>query len=463
MNEETKRPDKEASLAGDPVGRLLFKLAIPAIAAQIINVLYNIVDRMFIGHIEGIGADALTGVGVTMPVIMAVSAFAYLAGMGGAPRAAIMMGKNQKEEAEKILGNCFLLLLCLSAALTAVILVFGRDILMAFGASENTIGYASDYLNIYALGTVFVQVTLGLNAFITAQGYAGISMITVLIGALLNTALDPVFIFALDMGVKGAAVATVISQAVSALWAVLFLVSGRPSLRLKASSMIPRLRIIGPCVALGLSPFVMQFTESIISVCFNSSLLKYGGDTAVGAMSILATIMQFMWLPMQGMTQGAQPVTSYNYGAGNYDRVKKSVRLLIFSCLAYSTVLWAVCMFIPEFFIHFFTNDRELVDAAVWAIRIYMAAALLFGVQAACQQSFIALGNARTSIFLAVFRKIIMLIPLIFILPLFMEDKVAAVFLAEPAADLCAVSLTSLLFFRAYRKLGRQEKKTPPS
>lgn len=444
---------KEERLATEPVGRLLFRLAIPAIAAQIINVLYNIVDRMFIGHIEGIGADALTGVGVSLPVIMAVSAFAYLAGMGGAPRAAIMMGRGERASAERVLGNCFLLLLCISAALTAVILVWGRDILMAFGASDNTIGYGWDYLKIYAVGTVFVQVTLGMNAFITAQGYAGMSMITVLIGAVLNTALDPVFIFALDMGVRGAAVATVISQAVSAMWAVKFLVSEKPSLRLKTGCMRPETKVILPCIALGLSPFVMQFTESIISVCFNSSLLKYGGDMAVGAMSILATIMQFVWLPMQGMTQGAQPVTSYNYGAGNYGRVKRTIKLLITCCLSYSVVLWAVCMLLPQVFIHFFTNDAELVGEAVWAIRIYMAASLLFGIQVACQQSFIALGNARTSIFLAVFRKIIMLIPLIFILPLFMEDKVMAVFMAEPVADACAVALTGTLFFRAYRKL----------
>ncbi len=259
--------EKEERLATEPVGRLLFRLAIPAIAAQIINVLYNIVDRMFIGHIEGRRADALTGVGVSLPVIMAVSAFAYLAGMGGAPRAAIMMGRGERASAERVLGNCFLLLLCISAALTAVILVWGRDILMAFGASDNTIGYGWDYLKIYAVGTVFVQVTLGMNAFITAQGYAGMSMITVLIGAVLNTALDPVFIFALDMGVRGAAVATVISQAVSAMWAVKFLVSEKPSLRLKTGCMRPETKVILPCIALGLSPFVMQFTEEHHTPC----------------------------------------------------------------------------------------------------------------------------------------------------------------------------------------------------
>lgn len=445
---------KELTLGTQPVGRLLFKLALPAITAQIINVLYNMVDRMFIGHIPEVGAKALTGVGVTMPVIMAVSAFAALVSMGGAPRASIMMGRKEKEHAETILGNCFVMLICISLVLTAIILLFGKNILMIFGASENTIGYAMEYLNIYAIGTIFVQLALGLNAFITTQGYANTSMFTVLIGAILNLILDPIFIFALGMGVRGAALATIISQAVSAVWVLKFLTSKKPFLRLQVKYMKVSASVILPCMALGLSPFIMQFTESVIAVCFNTSLLKYGGDLAVGAMTILITVMQFAMLPLQGLTQGAQPIISYNYGAMNYARVRKAFKLLLISCLTYSTVLWAVSMFLPQVFIHMFTNDSQLVRISIWAIRIYMASSLLFGIQIACQQTFIALGNAKTSIFLAVFRKIILLIPLIFVLPLFIEDQVMAVFLAEPIADFCAVCTTATLFYRAFKKLG---------
>lgn len=445
----------EQSLGTQPVGRLLFRLALPAITAQIINVLYNIVDRIFIGHIPEVGAKALTGIGVTMPVIMAVSAFAALISMGGAPRAAIMMGKKDQEAAERILGNCFVLLVSMSLILACVIILFGEPILLLFGASENTIGFAMEYLNIYAWGTIFVQLSLGLNAFITTQGKALISMGTVLIGAALNLALDPIFIFVLDMGVKGAALATVLSQAVSAAWVLWFLVSKKSFLKLRLANMRLRASVALPCLALGLSPFIMQFTESVLTVCFNTSLLKYGGDLAVGAMTILMTFMQFAMLPMQGLAQGSQPIVSYNYGAGNLERVRKAVRRLITSCLVYSTLLWAVCMFVPRLAVGLFTNDSQLTEIAVWAVRIYMASALLLGAQLSCQQSFIALGNAKTSIFLAVLRKIVLLIPLIFILPQFMEDQVLAVFLAEPIADFCAVCTTCALFYRAMKRLGR--------
>lgn len=449
---------KEASALGtQPVGRLLFKLALPAITAQIINVLYNMVDRMFIGHIADVGAKALTGVGVTMPVIMAVSAFAALVSMGGAPRASIMMGRKKKEEAEKILGNCFVMLILVAVILTAVILLFGRDILMLFGASENTIGYAMEYLQIYAAGTVFVQLALGLNAFITTQGYATTSMFTVLIGAALNLILDPIFIFVMGLGVRGAALATVLSQAVSAVWVLRFLTSKKPYLRLQGRFMKVSGKVILPCMALGLSPFIMQFTESVITVCFNTSLLKYGGDLAVGAMTILMTVMQFAMLPIQGLTQGAQPIISYNYGALDYGRVRKAFRLLLVSCLSYSAVLWAICMFLPQIFIHLFTNDAQLASISIWAIRIYMASALIFGIQIACQQTFIALGNAKTSIFLAILRKIILLIPLIFILPHFLQDQVMAVFLAEPIADFCAVCTTATMFYFSFKKLMRKD------
>lgn len=443
----------EQSLGTQPIGKLLFRLALPAIVAQIINVLYNVVDRIFIGHIAESGAKALTGLGVTMPVIMAVSAFAALISMGGAPRAAIMMGKKEKETAERILGNCFVLLVCMSLVLSAVILLFGEPILLFFGASENTIGFAKSYLNIYAYGTIFVQLSLGLNAFITTQGKALVSMGTILIGAVLNLVLDPIFIFGLDMGVKGAALATILSQAVSAAWVLRFLTSKKTFLKLGRANMRLQKSVVLPCLALGLAPFIMQFTESVIIVCFNASLLKYGGDLAVGAMTILMTLMQFAMLPMQGIAQGAQPIISYNYGAGNLERVRKAFRDLILSCVSYSTFLWAACMFVPQIVVGLFTNDSQLTEIAAWAVRIYMACALLLGAQLGCQQTFISLGNARTSIFLAILRKIILLIPLVFILPQFMQNQVLAVFLAEPIADFVAVCTTCTLFYRAMKRL----------
>ena len=449
---------KEADLGKDSLGPLLLKLALPAILAQIINVLYNMVDRMYIGHIPKVGPSALTGVGVTMPVIMAISAFAALVSMGGAPRASIMLGRGEHPKAEKILGNCTVMLVIMAIILTAVFLIWGEPILMVFGASEATIGYALDYMRIYALGTIFVQLALGLNAFINAQGYAKIGMITVAIGALCNIVLDPIFIFSMSMGVKGAALATIISQAISSIFVVYFLTSKRSGLRIKLYNLKLDFQVILPCLALGLSPFIMQFTESVISVCFNTSLLKYGGDIAVGSMTILTSVMQFSMLPLQGLTQGAQPIISFNYGAENIDRVKRAFKLLLKISLSYSMLLWAVAMFIPDTFIYIFTSHGELATYTRWAIRIYMAASGIFGIQIACQQTFIAIGNAKTSVFLAVLRKVLVLIPLIFILPMFIENQAFAVFLAEPIADTIAVSVTATLFYQTYKRLGKETK-----
>ena len=437
------------------VGKLLCRLALPAIVAQVINVLYNMVDRMYIGHIEGVGADALTGVGVTMPLILAISAFAALVSMGGAPRASIMLGRGDKEGAEQTLGNCTTMLLCVAAVLTAVVLLWGERILLLFGASENTVGYAWDYMRIYALGTVFVQLALGLNAFINAQGYATMGMLTVLIGAVLNIVLDPVFIFALGMGVRGAALATVLSQAVSSIWVVRFLTSERSFLRIRRACLRLRAQVVLPCVALGVSPFIMQFTESVLSVCFNTSLLKYGGDMAVGAMTILSSAMQFCMLPLQGLTQGAQPIVSFNYGARKMERVNRAFVLLLAACLSFSTLLWAVAMFAPQVYASIFTDDPALIAYSCDVMRVYMAASLLFGAQLACQQTFIALGNAKISVFLALLRKVILLIPLIFLLPPFFQDKVFAVFLAEPVADTIAVTVTVTMFFITFTRLKR--------
>ncbi len=452
----TAKDAKEVDLGNGSVGRLLFKLALPAIAAQIINVLYNMVDRMYIGHIPGVGADALTGVGVTMPFIMAISAFAALVSMGGAPRASIMMGKGEKDKAENILGNCASMLVVIAVVLTAAVLIFGKQILLMFGASEKTVGYAWAYMQIYAMGTIFVQLALGLNAFINAQGYATMGMLTVLIGAVLNIILDPIFIFGFGLGVRGAAWATILSQAVSSFWVVKFLTGKRSFLRIRTRYLRPRTKILLPCIALGISPFIMQFTESVLSVCFNTSLLKYGGDVAVGAMTILASVMQFSMLPLQGLTQGAQPIISYNYGAGKIDRVNRAFVLLLICCLAFSALIWSVSMFAPQVFIAIFTSDAALSQYSDWAIRIYMAASLLFGAQIACQQTFIAVGNAKASVFLALLRKVILLIPLIFILPGFFENKVMAVFLAEPIADTIAVTVTVTMFLVFFTKLKRR-------
>ncbi len=437
---------KETDLGKDKLGMLLLKLALPAILAQIINVLYNMVDRMYIGHIPKAGPDALTGVGVTMPVIMAISAFAALVSMGGAPRASIMMGRKDHKQAEKILGNCTMMLIIMAVILTGVFLIWGENILLIFGASEKTIGYALDYMKIYAMGTIFVQLALGLNAFINAQGFAKMGMLTVAIGAIINIILDPILIFQFSLGVKGAALATIISQGISSLWVLYFLTSKINNLKLDY-------KIILPCLALGLSPFIMQFTESVISVCFNTSLLKYGGDIAVGSMTILTSVMQFSMLPLQGLTQGAQPIVSFNYGANNINRVKNTFKLLLKCSLSYSMLLWAIAVFMPDVFVYIFTNDSNLAEHTRWALRVYMAASGIFGIQIACQQTFIAIGNAKTSVFLAILRKIILLIPLIFILPVFISNHTFAVFLAEPIADTIAVSVTATLFYQTYKRL----------
>lgn len=450
---------REVDLGKEPIGRLLLVLAIPIIASQVINALYNMVDRMYIGHIPEIGAAALTGVGVSFPIIMIVSAFAALVGMGGAPQASIAMGRKDHDKAEKILGNCFTSLAVVAVILTIIVLVFKTPLLYLFGASSNTISYAEDYIEIYAVGTIFVQMTLGLNMFISAQGFSMISMLTVVIGAVTNIILDPVFIFGFHMGVQGAAVATVLSQALSAVWAVKFLTGKSTVLHLKKKCMKIEWKVMAPCVALGVAPFIMQSTESVLVLCFNSSLLKYGGDMAVGAMTILSSIMQFAMLPLQGLTQGGQPIISYNYGARNVERVKKGFKLLLIACLCYSTLMWAAAQLVPQLLVMIFTNDPQLMKLAVWALRIYMAGVLLMGAQVACQQTFIAFGNAKISTFLAIFRKIIVLIPMIYILPVFMKDKVLGVFMAEPIADTIAVCTTCVMFFISFKKLIKKMKK----
>ena len=451
--------DNKDFLGTQPIGRLLLKLALPTVAAQLINMLYNIVDRMYIGHIKDVGALALTGVGVCMPLIMIISAFAALVGNGGAPRASIYMGKKDTDAAQKILGNCFSLQIIISIILTIILLIGNKTFLLAFGASENTISYAVNYMNIYAIGTIFVQLTLGMNAFITAQGFAKTGMLSVLIGAVANIILDPVFIFGMNMGVRGAALATIISQALSCIWVLSFLFGKKTFLKIKPENLRLHAKIILPCVALGSSLFIMQASESIISVCFNSSLLKYGGDIAVGAMTILTSVMQFAMLPLQGLRQGAQPIMSYNYGAKNNDRVRKTFRLLLKVSFGYSIVLWAIVMLFPQMFAMMFTSDNALLSFTSQALRIYMASMFMFGIQIACQMAFNALGKAKDSIIVAVMRKFILLIPLIYIMPaIFKANQTNAVYMAEPVADFIAVCFTAILFAFEFKKAMKENK-----
>ena len=435
-----------------PIGKLLLKLSIPTVIAQLINMLYNVVDRIYIGHIPEEGSLALTGVGVCMPIIMIVTAFAALISSGGAPRASICMGKQDNKSAEQILGNCFSLQIVVSIVLTVVLLIWNKDLLMAFGASKNTLGYATDYMRIYALGTLFVQLTLGMNAFITAQGFTTTSMVSVLIGAICNITLDPVFIFVFNMGVKGAALATVLSQAISTIWVVVFLSGKKTQLHLRKKYMGLKPKIFLPCVALGLATFIMQASESVVTVCFNSSLLHYSGDIAVGAMTILTSVMQFAMLPLQGIAQGSQPIASYNYGAKNADRVKKTFRLLVITCLTYSTLLWAAVQIIPKVFVSIFTSDAKLVAFTAPMLKIYLGGLFLFGIQIACQITFTSLGKAVNSIIVAVVRKFVLLLPLIYIMPHVVSNPTIGVYMSEPIADIIAVLFTSVLFTFQFKK-----------
>lgn len=451
-------------LGTEPVGKLLLKLSLPAIAAQIVNLLYNLVDRVYIGHMPENGDLALTGVGVCMSVIMIVSAFSAFVSTGGAPRASMAMGRGDQKEAEKILGNSLTLQILISVILTAVLLIFNRPLLLAFGASENTIGFAADYMNIYAIGTIFVQLTLGMTAFITAQGFATAGMLSVLIGAVCNIALDPLFIYGFHMGVKGAALATIISQAVSTFYVLRFLTGKKTILHIRRQNLRLEAKIILPSFSLGMSSFIMQASESIILICFNSSLLKYGGDVAVGAMTILTSVMQFSSLPAQGLGQGAQPITSYNYGAKNGERVKRTVKLLIACTLGYTMVVWSLVMLFPHVFARIFVPNPELIDFTSWALRIYCAGLGIFGAQIACQMTFTSLGNAKASIMVAVMRKFVLLVPLIYIIPHLVVNKTMGVYLAEPIADVVSVIFTIILFFFQFRKVTRSmEERTKQS
>lgn len=443
-------------LGRDPVGLLLFRLALPAVTAQLVNALYNIVDRMYIGHIRDVGDLALTGLGVCFPVIMFVSAISALVGVGGGSRAVVRMGEGKTDQANAILGSCATLLVILALAVTVILQIIKRPMLLLFGATENTIGYAMDYLSVYLCGTLFVELSLGLNFFITAQGFSTVSMRTVLIGAATNIILDPIFIFGLNMGVKGAALATITAQAVSALWVLRFLTGKRTKLRLQREYARVDFKVLAPVLALGAAPFIMQSTESLVNICFNSSLKAYGGDPAIGAMTICSSVMQVFFLLLHGLAEGAQPIVGFNYGAGNLDRVKKVFRLLVACDLIFGVAAWLAVELFPGVFVALFNDKPELVEIAVWTLRVYAAGMFMLGLQSACQQTFVALGQAKLCLFMALLRKIILLIPLIYLIPMFLEDKVLAVFLAEPAADFLAVAITGLTFLYHFPRILKQ-------
>ena len=447
---------RENDLGRDPVGKLLLRLALPSVTAQLVNALYNIVDRMYIGHMEGVGDLALTGLGVCFPVIMFVSAISALVGMGGGSRAVVRMGEGKEDQANAILGSSTALLIGLSVIVTVFFLAVKEPMLLLFGATENTLGYASDYLTIYLLGSIFVELSLGLNFFITAQGFSTVSMATVLIGAVTNIVLDPIFIFGFHMGVQGAALATIIAQAVSAVWVVRFLTGRRTKLRIQRRFLRVDFKVLAPVLALGVSPFIMQSTESLVNIAFNTSLKAFGGNPAVGAMTICSSVMQVFTMLFQGLAQGAQPIIGFNYGAGTLDRVKKTFRLLFTSALVFSCAAWAAIQLFPGLFVALFNDEPELVGIATWTLRLYAGCMFMLGIQFACQQTFVALGQARISLFLALLRKIILLIPLIFILPNFLDDKVFAVFLAEPVADFLAAATTGTLFFLSLPRILRR-------
>ncbi|NBH12928.1 MATE family efflux transporter [Lachnospiraceae bacterium] len=450
---------QKTDLGKDPVGRLLLNLALPAILAQLVNMLYNIVDRIYIGHIKDTGAIALTGIGLCLPIILLVMAFSALLGMGGAPKAAIYMGKGDLESARKTLGSCVVMLTGMAVILTVVFLVFGKELLYMFGASDNTIPYAWGYLRIYVCGSIFVMFSLGLNSFITTQGFSLVGMETILIGAVINIILDPVFIFGLHMGVSGAALATILSQAVSAVWVLCFLRGPKTQLRIEKKYLQMKKEYVLPVLALGVSPFVMQSTESLINVSYNTSLYKYGGDMAVSAITILSSVMQMIFLPLSGLGQGAQPIISFNYGAGNHKRVKKTFWLLFGVSMGFAVAIWVVIMLFPGIFVRFFNDSsQELYDMASWAMRIFLAGAFAMGGQMACQQTFLALGQAKASLFFACFRKLILMIPLIFLLPLLLEDKLMAVFLAEAVSDLAAAAVTITAFCILFPKILKKQQ-----
>ena len=448
------------NLGNDKISRLIVRLALPSMLAQFVSVLYGIVDRIFIGNLPGIGETALAGVGVCAPILTLITSFSYLVGLGGAPICAMRLGAGNREGAQKILSNCFLMLLVMSGILIALFGVLHRPILMAFGASENTFGYARDYLLIYLSGTFFAILTLGLNSFITCQGFSGISMATVIIGAVANIALDPLFIFVLGLGVKGAAIATVISQAASCAFVIIFLLGKRTAIKLNFKGLA--FKTMRRVAKLGFSPFMIVATDSVVLIILNSVLQKYGGaagDTLLTVATIVISYMQLITMPMGGITMGCQPILSFNYGAGDNARVKRAYRGVIVTCLIFAGVMMIFSQAVPDLFVRIFSNDQSLVVLTAKTIKIYTAGIIFMAVQYACVDSLTALGKAGIAISLSMTRKIVIMLPLTLLLPRFWGAESA--FWAEPAADFAAFILSgavSLFVFNRLLKSGSESR-----
>lgn len=452
---DTTAMTREQRMATESIGRLMVSMTLPSILAQIINILYSIIDRIYIGHMAGVGANALTGVGVTFCITVFISAFSGFVNSGAAPLAAIWLGKQDRDHAEKILGNSVSFLVFCTVILMAVFYIFQRPLLYSFGASDATIDYAVDYLTIYLAGTLFVEFSLGLNAFIICQSKPGTAMLSVLIGAVANIILDPIFIFGFNMGVKGAAVATVISQALSAAWVMAFLLGPASSLKIRRKFLKPERAILISIFSLGISPFIMRATESFISIVLNHGLQAYGGDLHVGSLTIMQSVMQLFSAPIGGFTQGMTPIISYNFGAGNFARVRQLYRWMIGLCFGFLLISTATTMLFPEFYAAFFTEETALVELVGKVMPIFMAGMLIFGLQNGIQPTFLALGQAKVSLFIAVLRKIILLIPLAIILPHFFG--VMGVYYAEPVSDTLSAVTASILFLLNIKKILSKE------
>lgn len=461
---------EKGKMASAPIFPLLLSLAIPAIVAQLVNILYNLVDRIYIGRLDN-GTEAMAALSVSIPIITAIAAFTQLVGTGGAPLCAIKLGEKDKGKAEEILTTSFSMLMLVGMLITVVLLVYHKPLLILFGADEKTIGLASEYISIYAVGTLFVQITLGMNAYINTQGFAKVGMSTVMIGAVCNIILDPIFIFGFHMGVAGAALATIISQGISCLWVMKFLFGTKSVIRIRRKYLRIRPKTAGAIMALGISPFIMTITESLLQISFNNQLLKYGGTMAVATMAILISLWQFIMLPLQGFCQGAQPIISYNYGAKIYSRVRKTFKITLLVCLGFALGSVSIMCWQSKMFVSLFSNDGEAIRLAGWALRIFIAGGVIFGAQIVCQQTFLALGQAKISLLMAITRKIILLIPLIYLMPHLIGDTnlamrcseviskyvkdgpgVFSVLAAEPVSDIVAACITSYCFFRFYRK-----------
>lgn len=469
-NEEKNSAAAPNKLETGNIWSLMISLAIPSIVAQLVGILYNMVDRMFIGHIEN-GTTAMAALSVSLPLITCITAFTRLVGIGGAPFCAIKMGQKDQDGAEEIMGVSFASLIAVGAVLTVVILIFQEPILLLFGADETTLSLACDYVTIYALGTIFVMISLGMNSYITTQGFARTGMFTVLIGAVLNIIFDAFFINVLHMGVKGAAIATIIAQGISCVWALSFLFGKKSLLRMRRKYFRIKKKVLLPIMALGVSPFTMSVTESLIQIAFNNQLAKYGGTIAVGTVAILFSLWQFMSLPVQGFCQGAQPIISYNYGAGNFSRVRKACRINIVICLIFAACVTFLMTGMPKLFARIFSSDPDMIELCSWALPIYLGGGIVFGAQTGCQQSFMALGQARISLIMACLRKVVLIAPFIYIFPATVAKfpfaaaasesvshmveypaEVFAIFFAEPVSDITAAMCTSIVFYLFYRK-----------